>query len=644
VVNKTITWTAVSGTAHYILRIDDKSQAPRAPNKTYVSGCQGVNQYYGDWCGNVAGTSFAYNFIAGDSYSITVTSNNTCGTTGPANAATVFAINSTTCPAPTCSVMTLNPTQLYVGGNPPPTTSALNIASCVAGGSTSGPVTYAWATPIQGAINPTNAASVTYTPPATGTTYTQVNVNPSVNVCNPGGACTVYTGGLNLIPTFKVTGEVFIDMDKSGTLNPSIDHPYTTASTITICQIVGNSCNAYETLTSNTTDGTFSTQSVKPLIPGQYKATLTVVSPYKATNPSTVIFTVGNASTGTTCQVPSPADCTPDSSGNIENLNFGLTNSFSWLQAIGGDITGNAISDPNGGGFMDLIPESAGVVTPNGAYAMVNGTDNTSHGLINIGSRDANFGQGQEAAAKEWLVGGFGAGSYPYLYNMPLSKQAKTAYANLGYLVKQSNLPNANLNTIANCGAPSIDCKPPTDSLLFPSSIYTVDGDLNLNSTSGTYIFPDGQYVILVSGNLNINTKIIVPHGSFVLFSVAKDINVSKTIGEAVPTVCDLATDVGCDLEGYYSTDHSFNVLSKDNAGQGANCGSFDPDLQLNVAGAIVANASTANGGSFNYNTRDMCNYDTQWPVFTITERPDFILNFPTYLMFPRRTWQEIAP
>lgn len=645
IANKTVTWTSVSGASQYVLRIDDTSQAPRAPNKTYVSGCQGVTQYYGDWCGNVTGTSFAYNFIAGDTYRINVTATNTCGKTGTSSPVSTFTISNTTCPAPTCNVMTVNPTQLYVGGNPPPATSALNIASCVAGGSTSGPVTYAWTALVAGTINPTNAATATYTPPATGTTYTQVNINPTVNVCNPGGACMVYTGGLNLIPTFKVTGEVYVDVDKSGTLDSNIDHPYTTVSTINICQIVGNNCNTYETLYSNPSDGTFSTQNVKPLIPGQYKATLTVISPYKPTNPATVIFTVGNASTGAACQVPSPADCTPDNSGNIENLNFGLTNSFSWMQAIGGDITGNAVSDSNGGGFTNPIPDPAGIVTPNGAYTMINGTDSSTHGLIVTGSKDVNFGQGQEAVANEWLVGGFGANSYPYVYNLPLSNQAKTAYANLSYLVKQSNIPTVNLDTIPDCGTPNNNCLLTSDSNLFGSGVYTVDGDLDLRSASGTYTFPNGKYTILVNGNLNINTKVIVPQGSFVLFSVAKNINVAKTVGEAIPTTCSLATGAGCDLEGYYSTDQSFNVLSKDIAGKGANCADpSDPDLQLNVAGAIVVNASTTNGGSFNYNSRDMCAYDTQWPVFTITERPDFVLNFPTFLMFPRRTWQEVAP
>ncbi len=551
--------------------------------------------------------------------------------------------------APICDggIATANPAQIYVGGNPPPTTSNLSVANCRDGTGALGTVTYAWVTPIQGTISPTNAASVTYFPPVAYSTYTQINVAPSLFVCNPGGAgatCTPYGANLTLIPTFKASGNVFIDNDKNRKISAG-DQGYANGR-ISICQIQGSNCNAYETLTTDA-NGNFTSVGTKPLIPGQYRADLdktNVIPPYQATTATSIIFTVGNASTGTPCTVPAntAADCTADGSG-VENLNFGISDSFPWMQAIGGDITGNAISDPNGGGFTNNIPTAAnvaaGICSANGAYTMLNGAGGT-HGLINTGSKDANFGQGQEAAAQSWLAGGF-ALNYPYIYNMPLSKETRTSYANLSYLVNQSNLPNSNLNTIAGCGFPSIDCKLPTDIASFPSYIYTVDGDLNLNNSSGAYTFPDGQYVILVKGKININTQIHVSPGSFVLFSSSDNINVAATVGE------NTASSLASDLEGYYSTDNSFNVLSNDRDGQSANCAATpapSPDLRLNVQGSIVVNASTINGGSFNYATRDMCALDKQCPVFTITERPDFILNAPSYLMFPRRVWQEVAP
>jgi hypothetical protein len=122
-----------------------------------------------------------------------------------------------------------------------------------------------------------------------------------------------------------------------------------------------------------------------------------------------------------------------------------------------------------------------------------------------------------------------------------------------------------------------------------------------------------------------------------VLFSASDDINVSPTVG-------DTSHITASNLEGYYSTDKSFTAKGKDSTGGGANCStSNNEDLRLNVAGSIVVNAVTSNNGGFYYQ-RDMCANDKKCPVFTITERPDFILNSPTFLMFPRRLWQEVAP
>ncbi|HUD04689.1 MAG TPA: SdrD B-like domain-containing protein [Patescibacteria group bacterium] len=540
-------------------------------------------------------------------------------------------------PAPTCTggVVTATPAQIYVGGNPLPATSSLNIAGCVTGGGAPGAVTYTWTPATQGTITQVNAATTTYTPPAAGATYTQVDIAPSVSVCNPGGVgatCKPYGGSLILIPTFSAIGQVFVDEDKNGQINGT-DHAYTDSSlSVTICagNQPGGCASPYETLTTNPANGTFTTVGTKPLLSGSYTAIMALPSGYHATSPKppVAVFTVGNASTGNTC-APN-ANC--DVNGNILNLNFGISNTFPWMQAIGGDITGSYISKSAGGGFTDNIPSTADpLCSSGGAYALAPGVGGT-HGLVNTGSGGADFGQGQAAAANSWLVGGIGAGNYPYVYNMPLSNQARTAYTNLSFLVKQSNVVTKPLSGVSGCGDLS-NCQLPVD---LPTGVYTTDQNLTLNGANGTYTFPAGKYVILVNGKLTINTKIFVPNGSFVLFSASDDINVASSVG-------DVANSTASNLEGYYSTDKSFNVQSKDASGGGANCAANDEDLRLNVAGSIVVNATTNNNGGFYYQ-RDLCADDKKCPVFTITERPDFILNAPTFLMFPRRVWQEVAP
>jgi hypothetical protein len=524
------------------------------------------------------------------------------------------------------------------------------MSACFPSGGVGGAVTYNWISPTQGTIAQTGTQTTTYTPPAPWSTYTQTDIAPSISICESGGAgysCRSYATSLILIPTFWASGEVYIDENKNGQLDGT-DQPYKNAAALTICQGSqpgGCSSSSYETVKTNPTDGTFTTKNTLPLIPGQYTALLTVPSGYQVISPKppVAVFTVGNSSTGTTCVATAPASC--DTNGNVLSLDFGISNASPWMQAIGGDITGNFISDANGGGFTDAIPSTADPSCSGGAYALASGAGGT-HGLINTGSGGANFGQGQEAAAQNWLVGG-NAGNYPYTYTMPLSNQAKTAYANLSYEIKQSdvqttplnNIPNwTGCNDLSNCTLPG---NGDTDTTAFPSGVYTVGdtntADLTLKSASGTYTFPvGGQYVILVNGILNINTKIIVPNGSFVLFSTANDINVASGVGDSY-------NSTASDLDGYYSTDKSFNVLGQGTNGSAADCGTTTGDLRLNVTGSIVVNSVTTNGGGFYYN-RDLCSNDQFCPVFTITERPDFLLNAPSFLMFPRRIWQEVAP
>jgi hypothetical protein len=419
--------------------------------------------------------------------------------------------------------------------------------------------------------------------------------------------------------TFNANGIVYVDKNKNGSFDAGVDSSYTASTTITICQgnQPGGCQTPYQTLTSGA-NGVFTNSSFPA---GPYTAILTVPAGYQATSPKPPVafFTVGGS-----CLTTAPASC--DAGGNVSNLNFGITNSNPWLQVIGGDILAN--------GFTDNIPATADLACSGGAYASAIGTGGTP-GVINTGSSDANFGAGR-ASVNNWLVGGLGSGNYPYVYNMPLSQKARTSYDNLNYLVHQSNIQTKPLTELPGCISSS-NCQLPTDLNNFPSGVYTVGGPLTLTSDTRTYTFPSGgNYVILVNGALNVNTKIKVLSGSFVLFSTSGDINVDSTVGDNADTTAS-------NLEGYYSTDKNFNVLGKGANGAAVDCATGTKDLRLNVAGSIVVNADTSNNGGFYYN-RDMCADDLRCPVFTITERPDFWLNAPTFMMFPRRLWQEVAP
>jgi len=446
---------------------------------------------------------------------------------------------------------------------------------------------------------------------------------------------------------YSASGLVYVDKDNNGSFDAAIDSPYSgEASSIVICQ--GNQPNGcatpYETLTTSTANGTFTTDGTTPLVPGSYTLLLSLPAGYQAVSPRPPIalITVGGAGSGYTC---SPAaNC--DANGNVQNINFGIANSFPWMQVTGGDATGQYISDPTTttrGGFADPIPENPAYTTP---YVLLPGSGGTP-GLLAAGSGTIDLGElgGQVSGpAWNWTVGGFSG----YSYNLPTSGATKTSYGNLNYIVKQSHLATTSLTNLAGCSNLA-NCRLPAS---FPAgtTIFTADGDVTISNPT-SYVFPtDSKYVFLINGKLNIKTKILVPNGSFVLFSSSDDINIDPSVGESnLQYACQPSTVAGgisshCDLEGYYSTDKSFNLESYDSSGTGQNCSTGNSDLKLNAAGSIVVNAVTSNNGSLSYQTRSLCTGNVGSPVFTVAERPDFILSYPTFLMTTRRYWQEVAP
>jgi hypothetical protein len=147
-----------------------------------------------------------------------------------------------------------------------------------------------------------------------------------------------------------------------------------------------------------------------------------------------------------------------------------------------------------------------------------------------------------------------------------------------------------------------------------------VGQDVNLNtfdfSTAPTQI---GNYVFLINGNLTIRGDINVPVGSTVIFSVKGNIATGATTG----------TDI-TNIEGLYSTDGNFTLNTT------GGCRS-----PLNVEGTVIVNAAR-NGGVFtNTGNRDRC---TAGPIITFTERPDFLMNYPSFVKYTPKIWQEIAP
>jgi hypothetical protein len=456
-----------------------------------------------------------------------------------------------------------------------------------------------------------------------------------------GGSCTSSTAppATCNIPEcgYSAGGKVYVDLDKSGDMNGS-DYPYP-GGTVTICQgDQPSGCpSAYQTLTTGS-DGTYTNTGLLPS--GTYTALLSIPLGFEAFSPKppVIVFTVGG----------SCAPAAKCSSGNISGLDFSITNSVPWMQSVGGDIYAR--------GFNNPIPSSATTAVPyggGGAYASVFGLSNTP-GIIYSGDLNPSFGLGGGSASSNPPFGWTsGSSQYPNVFSS-LGAPFSTSFSFMDGMIDKFGVRG-------DVKALSTVCPVVSDCSLSgaASGIYYSYSDVTLKASTiqnGTNIIllvgkrsvvdvtqPTTPTTVITPMNLNITGKVLVAVGSTLFVTVSGDINVDKTVGEALGTTyCTApqganALSMGCDLEGYFSTDNNFNL-------KGNPVGSCPAaDLRFNLGGAVVVGA-LGTGGTFSYATRDMCADGATNPVFSITDRADFVLNSPDIFKIQRRIWQEVAP
>jgi hypothetical protein len=540
-------------------------------------------------------------------------------------------------PPPLCGNLTAQ-SPIYVGQ-----TSNLNI-NCTSGGGTGTP-TYTWypialdptspSSPalIGNVVNPdrTDNANI-YSAPGPGSTFQPFIVDATVTACNPGtttstpSTCTSKIVPITVNPLFAVSGFVYTDANKNHIIDTATENYYPTgvinptALSVNVCQ--GANCKSY----SVGADGHFNTTSPDYFFPsGSTNITLTGTLPagYDPSGVSTYNETLGSG----TCTVPticSQASCSVGSvccactNGNIINLPFGINDSHVWKQSTGGDIY------EAGGITYSDIPSNAPVACGGPHMSISQDPPIQMPGLILTGNGLAGFGAG-DASLNNWIIGQ--GDSYPNTITLPGTTSYSTVKTSVNNLPVRA-LPCASGDYTSGCVL---------DNNL-PSGVYSVNGDLTLTGTANTYTFPTGGiFTFLIGGNLTIKTAIHVPvgstqdgSGSFVLFTTSGDINVDPSIGTATKT------DTTPNIEGYYSTDQNFIVQGTNNCPT--------KDLKLNVAGAIITNATNASPsrGSFQL-LRDMCEND-DCPTFSVQARPDLVLNAPSYIQATTRIWQELAP
>ena len=414
---------------------------------------------------------------------------------------------------------------------------------------------------------------------------------------------------------FSISGSVFDDKNKNYRRDSGED--YTNGINITRSPVVGNLVenDSLGTFTiTNLQTGTYLIENRAPFAPG-YAASWPVPQQFQVT--------VGSGC-DTNPKLPGggPATCT---NGNVTNVNFGITNSNPWLQSYGLDMRFDS-------GFTNLIPQNPNTsCKDNGVtYTMRPSPQSTTPGILFIGNRSFDPGFGQVSVTR-WLVGGT---SYSEVFR-PTTSELKTSYAFMRNNARQQEETLIDIRTISTCGQLD-NCRLPGS---LNSGVYVTEldddgiyGNNPLILTGNTTFSSDRDYLFLVDGDLTIKGSIIVSAPATATFSVAGDIKIDNAVGTST-----LGCPASPNLAGLFSADESFIIESR------ADCPNNVSDLQLNVAGSIVVNAKRQDG-TLNWNSRDLCGNNLNYPVFTISARPDFLINAPLFILRPNIIWQEVAP
>lgn len=318
-------------------------------------------------------------------------------------------------------------------------------------------------------------------------------------------------------------------------------------------------------------------------------------------------------------QIPG-AVCDP-STGNLSNINYGITQQTSWLQAYGGNVRIDQ-------GVKNQIPLTTASSCPKDAtgkaYTIAQGNGGTP-GIVISGANTASFAPGGLASSMNWKITSPSGLSF-----RPANQETlRTGYEFVKTSSRLYGIPLIPLNSLSSC-TNFQSCTIP-DTIASGTYIAETQGK-GLNITSFSLGATSKQVVILVSGSLKISSPIDVPQGSSLAFIVKGSTFISTEVGTLPPpSSCNMSNG---DIEGIFSSDSSFIV-------NGIGKCELGIDRMLNIQGAIITNAALQEGSLLN--NRKLCDY-SDYPTLTIKERPDIILNLHNLLKVPTYTWQEVAP
>jgi len=291
-------------------------------------------------------------------------------------------------------------------------------------------------------------------------------------------------------------------------------------------------------------------------------------------------------------------------SPNITTVDFCINNTFGpWFQTDKGDVR---------------MPRVVNNV-PAGRYATVE-AGSPSLFISSSSTSTSDFGSGS-SSSKNWNV------NTEYGYNNPTFASAKgiTSYT---YYKSRADQLETTINLITTL---------PISNLT--TGIYKYDGNLAINSYSHT---AGARVIILVNGDVTINSNIIVPSGANNLLIIAAkgDIKVDSTVG----TIASDDNKINAQLQGIFTAEGDF-ILE----GNGTTaCGAANQDKRLNIAGSVISNSlepfTTGGQGNFDISARTLCSDDANYPVAKIYARPDFLTQLTDFYKTSETKWQEVNP
>ena len=498
-----------------------------------------------------------------------------------------------------------------------------------------------------GTYSDTNLLSGTYTAtytPAIGyqtiyptTSYSVTVGTPGQNpACNSGNynddSCDGWGNIVNLniavTPLHIINGTVYKDINENFYFDGP-DIPYTNGGTVTLVGPIGSPTQTQTTTTTSLSviNGTYSFPN---LFSGQYTASYAPPMNYHTTYPVPPQFTVvvgGPIGTGSPqpCNVNNYHDASCNATGDINGLDFGISNANEWTQGFCTDVRFD-------NGVTDLIPSTANCAGTSSPYVSITNANNaaecTDPGVVFSGGTDPNFGEGG-ANVNNWQIGN---STYKESFVPRTQGVIASSYSAMTANISRTGAATYNLASycsLTNCTLPGN----------LPDGIFEATGNVSLNA----YTFPvstptqNHGFIFHINGSLTINGNIIAPAGTVDIFAVTGNITVIPTVGETSAT-----STIG-DVEGIFTTDQSFIVQSAYAAGQHCDIATGNPkDLRLNIEGVVITNAGNT-GGSFQVQ-RDLCNQNRSCPTLIVNQRADMLLFLPSIARNTNSLFQEVAP